>query len=783
MRIVTTFFVLSLLTTATFADDLFTGGYDELPANRWALLHSEDPGGGKTFAKALVAENKIYLWGTGGKKPARNVYQRYELEAFDLKHRTWSSAFPHSRLDQWKPDDFPPFRIYGQTGPDKLAYDEGPRLRTVGGYHNTNRIQWWDFEGVMRPSPVLTFNMGCYDSRRNRLLYFADGQTFSLDPKTNSWNDLKCKNRPTTCSKVAWANMTYDVGNDRIMLFGGGLATNPAGGCPTWFYDCKANRWMQATAKTEPPLRCNAAMRYSAETKSIVLFGGYNQAAAMNDTWVYDCEKDSWSLKKPTPSPPPMFAPAFAPLPGGKLLICGADARQLDRHHTAASTAKKETWVYDIREDRWTLIDNALSIPAATWLTAAFSAADNAALLVSFGRNRQTFALRYDPKAPSPELKEGETAGAKPGEFAFKYADVKKAMESAPPGDKAAHAKFMKSLPPNTFVNADPPAVPVSKTWSTATLDTDRGEVIYTGGGHSGYSGNDFARYDIAANRWSQDSPPRFPPFLEGTNAGIYGWSYGMIPFSQHTYLWYDYDPISKTVVYLARPAVLKGDEIQPTDNSQSTFVYDPAEHGYASWVYDSARKKMHPPSFGRPFKNEWHTTVLGTPKGLYTLNRFQLYKGKVTPKDGSIAWEQVDDSFPKPRVKIKYHYEFQPLVYDMTRDRLIQLKGDAARVDVFARSLKKDAAWKQLTVKGSAAIGREAVYIPRHDTILWLGNRLYALNLKTNVMGEVKVDLPRGLYGHECAMVYSIKHDVCVALIPESFSGPMGTYLFRYSP
>ena len=58
-------------------------------------------------------------------------------------------------------------------------------------------------------------------------------------------------------------------------------------------------------------------------------------------------------------------------------------------------------------------------------------------------------------------------------------------------------------------------------------MDTDHSAVIYTGGGHSGYSGNDIARYCVADNRWTLDTPPRFPPFLEGTNAGIFGWSYG----------------------------------------------------------------------------------------------------------------------------------------------------------------------------------------------------------------------------------------------------------------
>ena len=55
-----------------------------LPPNEWVLLHRESNAGGKEFAKAIYAQNtgQLFLWGTGGNKPARNVYERYELEVF-----------------------------------------------------------------------------------------------------------------------------------------------------------------------------------------------------------------------------------------------------------------------------------------------------------------------------------------------------------------------------------------------------------------------------------------------------------------------------------------------------------------------------------------------------------------------------------------------------------------------------------------------------------------------------------------------------------------------------
>ena len=473
-----------------------------------------------------------------------------------------------------------------------------------------------------------------------------------------------------------------------------------------------------------------------------------------------------------------MFAPASIGIGNGKVLICGNDARKLKRGNITSTAAIKETWIYDILANKWTPLSDGLDLRGSRWLTAANSSNQNVAILVAFGPWRRTYALRYDEKVQSrPKLH-----GAPGGTVAWKYPEQKESLENAPAPNPQKHQDWLAEIPVNTFVDTKPPGYLISKTWSTAVMDTDRSEVIYTGGGHSGYSGNDVARYSIANNRWTLDQPPCFPPFLEGTNAGIYGWSYGMIPFSQHTYLWYAYDTLSKKVIYLARPSLPDGIDVQISDDPASRFVYNSKEHGYASWVYDSATKKMHRPTFGRPFKNPWHLTLTGTPDGVYAACDNNLYLAKVN-EDGTINWKQVGSGFPKPTEEIKYHYEYQPLIFDSKRNRLLQLKGDKETVHVFERDLGLEKTWKQLDVQGKASIGREAFYIEKHDTVLWLGDKLHALNCTTNEMRELDVQWPKGLYGHECAFVYDSKHDLCVALLPASFSGKMQTFLFRYQP
>jgi hypothetical protein len=79
----------------------------------------------------------------------------------------------------------------------------------------------------------------------------------------------------------------------------------------------------------------------------------------------------------------------------------------------------------------------------------------------------------------------------------------------------------------------------------------------------------------------------------------------------------------------------------------------------------------------------------------------------------------------------------------------------------------------------------REVVYLPTHDALLGLldQNHVYALDLATAVWRQLHVELPKGSYGHECSMDYDPVHDVVVATVPSSFSGPVQTLLFRYDP
>jgi hypothetical protein len=759
---------------------------ETLPANVWTLWTQDEVGpaslGTKCYSQAVLAEDvgRMYLWGVGGKMRDRATFDRYELESYALQPggRRWSEAFPIDKATAWADGKWPAFRLHGFDGTD------GPRIHVIGS-GQANVVRFFEMDGVRRPSPIHTFNQACYDSKRNRIVYFGGGKTIALDPTTNTWTDLEPTATPVACDSLTWGSLCYDPVHDEILLFGGGLAFNREGAARTWLYDCGKNFWYRPKFDAPEPLpRCTSPMVYDPATKSMVLFGGYDQASALNDTWVYHCKERRWEKREPDPSPPPMLAHAAAPVGPGKVLVIGSNAL-LGKGTQSSSWDPKETWLYDVAKNHWQPL-GAMKLPCQ-WMTAAYSAKLGVVFLVSMSpTGRKTFAFRYDPSAPNDAKANGKAngkddanrTGAPAGTRWFKYRDQKDSLEAAPKPDRQAHLAVLAKLPANRFVDADPPGLLLAKTWSGATIDTDRSEVIYMGGGHSGYSGNDVAVYSIADNRWTLDAPPRFPPFLEGTNGAVYGWSYDARPWSQHTYLWYTYDPVSKKVIYCARPGIRDGETVQLGARADSSFVYSKKRHGNWTWLYDTSTRRLSLPRFGRPFDNPWELCLTPTPKGVYASTLRSLYRATI--KEDGVEWQDLGGPIP-PAKGTKYNYEWMPIVYDSKRDRLVHVMGTDSSVEVHARGLT-ETTWSEVRTTGSSAVGRELMYLPKSDALLLLARqRLFTLELDSNVWRELDVPMPKGVYGTEAAMVYDAAHDVCVLLLPRNFNGPLQTFLFRF--
>ena len=871
----------------------------KLPANTWVQVSpARKPVQYFAATWYLPATDEFFIWGKVGGH--RHESKWYEVNTLSLRDATppWRESFPPGKEATWSNGKFPNWGC----GCHRLRHKpDRPWLKNVRdiwvGTGKTNVVSFVKTDGVLRPTRCPSYNQGCYDSKRGRLLFYVGGKTFAYDPKTREWTNLKAK-PPLACDGLVMGTMCYDPVGDRVVLFGGCFALNPWGGAKTWVYDCKKNEWRRpklepewqrqvrravadayrrtkgvayaaryfdrydagtqkrivadaknleqdiraarlaaknalrllpatrqhprlvgveattsnalplaskaaellAAAKSleavkpleraakllkdgtevlgaEPPLRCSARMVYDSKNKVMVLFGGDAQSKVLADTWVFDPAKRRWTEKKPATSPPPLdrYAACFVEKHGLVFLV------QNPRRSRGRFGNTVGGWTYDVARNVWTPVKGRLPDLNIEWMSADYSAKDDAVLLAAPGAG--TWVYRLDPataKDPNPKRK-----GVPPGTWAWNGRGRRQteSLLGAPKPDRQATERKLKALPTNTYVDSGYPGWLTSKTWSSATIDTDRGVVLYIGGGHSGYKGEDLALYDVGANRWSVQAPPNFIPFLYNYNACLFGWTYGFRPTSQHTYRWYAYDPQSKTMVYCARGlGIRNGMTVLLEDDPKKAFVYDAKKHGQFTWVYDTVRNRLYPPVPSRPFRNSWALALIGTPKGIFAKSGKTLWRCKVTTTDekASLAWNVVDNNSPSGAG------EFQPLVYDSKRDRLlfVAVPGRGKPTMVWERPVGPGA-WKKLDVKGKLDWNsREVAYDAANDCLVAMPPRkLMVMSCATNEWKELDVQMSKGSYGTECAMVYDPVHKVIVTLVPRSFSSKIQVGLIRYDP
>jgi hypothetical protein len=572
------------------------------------------------------------------------------------------------------------------------------------------------------------------------------------------------------------------------------MGTNPWGGAPTWAYDCGKNTWARPELKggVEPPLRCNAQLVYDSKNRRMVLFGGDAQDRFLADTWVLDPATMAWEERKPKFSPPPLarYAACFVEKHGLVFLVTptgstGESSRPGLRAPRSSSGKGIPgcAWTYDVAANAWQPLKQRVPNPRRMeWVTCDYSSRDDVILVASAGVG--TWVYRLDPAtAADPDPKRERVP---PGTWVWngRGREQVESILAAPPPDREAREKELKELPANTPVIARYPGHLTHKTWSGATIDTDRGVVLYTGGGHCGYTGTEIASYDVGTNRWSFDDPPCFMPLIYNFNKTLGCWDYRGRPQAQHTYHWYSYDPQSKTMVYCPREAGLAHTlTVQLEKDPEKAFKYQRDKHGCWVLVYDPAKNKRYPLFPGRPFGTPYSLNVTGTPHGIYAKPGTTLYHGtvRIEGERAKIDWKLLDKDAPACG-----YSEAQPMVYDSKRSRLIYLleKKEEKEAWLYERSVP-EGSWRELKVSGAKSKPtREVVYDAGNDCLVAMYTRcLMVMDFKSNAWRELDVTLPDGKYGTACALLYDPVHKLLVALIPQKSGKDIQVVLFRYDP
>ena len=170
------------------------------------------------------------------------------------------------------------------------------------------------------------------------------------------------------------AQVAYDPALQAVILFGGLTTSGPSS--DTWeFVD---NVWIDLTSSlpSAPPARYGGAMAYDTIDSELVLFGGTNGVAVLNDTWAFD--GSTWTHVQPSVSPSPrdFSMMAYEPLDGYVLLVGGTTTAP-----GISPTVASDTW--EFRGGYWVNITSQLAIapPPTTGATLTWDLQDSELVL------------------------------------------------------------------------------------------------------------------------------------------------------------------------------------------------------------------------------------------------------------------------------------------------------------------------------------------------------------------------------------------------------------------
>lgn len=254
---------------------------------------------------------------------------------------------------------------------DALALDSQSRQVVVYNPFGVSGIETWAFDldtyawANMMPATAPPARWGsrmAYDVESDRIILSGGtdlytGTTFSdtwaYDIETNTWTDLQPANNPTH----HFADMVYHSKEDRIILFGGmRMEDNVVVTMldETWAYDFNTNSWTALSPATKPAARGYHTMAYDPRTKLITMFGGvfsednWPNEPTMNETWVYDASRNTWTEQHPSQSPGERAWHQMVGTKYGALMFGGGDNR---------TTYTDDTWLYVPKLNLWIMLD------------------------------------------------------------------------------------------------------------------------------------------------------------------------------------------------------------------------------------------------------------------------------------------------------------------------------------------------------------------------------------------------------------------------------------------
>lgn len=789
---------------------LLTLGARQEPANTWVELR-KDPAGARRGSSLRYAPDAgaFFLWGFMDHDPDMPQEHplvevpEYDMVSFAPAEGRWRNHFPKEREEEWA---------------RKLPPASVPRTYsgiTTGSERTVLRGTTRDRGGAPRPDLNIVFDQVAWHPGSKSLVYFTGGLTAAYSVEGRRWSDLAPSHAPPP---VVGGSLAHDPLNDEIVLFGGGHVAEAAadgsvrGFTGTWAYGFRDRDWRRLPLDLEPPPRMNTRMVCDARNGLLVLFGGDGQSRYLADTWLYDLKARTWRPSKADQGPEARAGhfTVYDPETGWVLVGGGYNRRDLN-----------DLWAYDAAKDEWQRLKG--EVPTGFYIAADLAPEKRLIVLVASTRrpgDTMTCNILYPVRTTHGYRIEKESivqAGA-PKEAMKPIPKRPPPAEPAPDAaDREAQARRLRELPVNQWVAlAAPRRTAPTRTWGSATFDSDRGLLLYWGGGHCGYGGSDVDAYDVESHTWrAADPSPDYPERLWNHGVRLGGVTFQGGPWTEHGRKTYAYDPVGKRMILVLPIRLTTGYEPPALADfpavrtaAPDAIVTTPSSYiRYATWSYD--------PESGR-----WQL-LCGAPAGVDTLVTtrhgvvgvnvawrtrlndagYQLPWSPSQPPEDKAAWlfeaaqkrwVRLSDGPPSPQNL----YEMTALAYDPKRDRLLLHGAGRGRDELWELGFAARR-WKNLEPAGDAPPSclREAVYLPSEDVMLTYGPAPEARNTPAlwayvpaeNRWRRVEIAPMTGIEagaraGQNRALVYDPKRDlVLLVLGTGGDQGKASVFALRY--
>jgi hypothetical protein len=759
---------------------------------RWQEVARDVAGARPGSAMRYVSEaHAFFLWGFMNDDPELLQEQplmsvpEYDMVTFDPAVGRWQSHLPAEWTKQWS---------------KRLPLAYVPRTYsgiTTGSERTVVRSATNEAGAAPRPDLNVVFDQVVYAPSLHSLVYFTGGTTAQYSIPRRRWTDLAPKHSPPP---VLGGSLAHDPVHDEIVLFGGGHIAERApdgrlvGYTGTWVFDPKSNDWRELPRGMEPPPRMNSRLVTDRRNQVLVLFGGDGQSHYLADTWLFDLKTRTWRQSK-TPGAPEARAGHFTVYdPDTGWVIIGGGYNQRDL---------TDMWAYDPGEDRWRRL--AGEVPVGFYLTADVAPERGAIVLATSTRkpgDRMSCNILF-PVRTTYTYTIDRAAVVRTAEAPPQQPLPKRPVETPGRGESIAFDK----VPPNRWVRVDGAGRNApTRTWGSATFDTDREQILYWGGGHCGYGGSDVDMYDVAGNTWrSSDAAPEYPERLWNHGVREAGVTFGGRPWMEHGRRIYAYDPVSRRMIVVRRLRLTTGYDPPLVKEAPAgegpapdALVRPPSSYvKFVTWMFDPSSSKW---TFAGPAPKGVDTLV-STPRGVIGIDvdwpgrlNDAGYQRPWTPssprRDAAVyrydvrrrAWERLDRPGSEAPQNL---YEMTSLAYDSRRDEVILHGGGTRRDELWTFNIRSRT-WRNMNPKAAGAqpaCSREAVYLPDQDAFLTYGDGVWMWRPSENTWRrlEIAFDKPPASTGQNRAMVYDPKRKlVFLVLGDRGDNGVAHVYVLR---